>query len=47
VVVQRVALQDEKNDWLDEDARKMKNDQKIERDSNVDVLPEYLLIDDF
>jgi hypothetical protein len=41
-----VALQDEKNDWLDEDARKMKNDQKIERDSNVDVLPEYLLIDD-
>jgi hypothetical protein len=39
--------EDEKTEGLEECARKMKDDQKIERDSNVDVLVERLPIDDF
>jgi hypothetical protein len=42
-----MALEDEKTDVLEEYARKMKNDQQIERDSNVGVLVEHLPIDDF
>ncbi len=45
--MERMALEDEKTDVLEEYARKMKNDQQIERDSNVGVLVEHLPIDDF
>jgi hypothetical protein len=46
MAVERMALQVEKIDCLDEYARKMQNDQQIERESNVDVLMERLPIDD-
>jgi hypothetical protein len=46
MAVERMALQVEKIDWLDEYEGKMQNDQQIERESNVDVLMERLPIDD-
>jgi len=45
--VERMALEDGKADDLEEYSRKMKDDQKIEPDLNVDVLVKRLLIDDF
>ncbi len=42
-----MAFEDEKIDGLEQYARKMKDGQQIERESNVDVLMEDLPIDDF